>query len=210
MTHIDPSAIAKAAIADLGKPGQTNTCWSNGGNKWPQDAGLPGIDTDSTTEARKRAKAGYHGWSYHEGLSGVRVGDLLDWAGDNVFHTSCVIDIDSQGRIKSIGSGGPTGLVAYQPKSGGYNDPRTFRGYFRPPADDGKKPAPKTGPVKTSKPKTQPVKVVKGKTYTVKSGDWLIRIAQQHHTSVNAIMRLNRDLIKNRDHIEVGWVLKMP
>jgi LysM repeat protein len=46
-------------------------------------------------------------------------------------------------------------------------------------------------------------------TYLVKKGDNLEQIAFDHNTTVEAIMRLN-PRIKNRDHIEIGWVLTLP
>lgn len=211
MTKIPPARIVAAARADLGEPAPENTCWSKGGNKWPQDAGLPGIGTDSTEEARKRAKAGHNGWRYHEGMAGVREGDLLDWAGEKVWHVSIAEDVDDRGHIRSIGAGGPTGRVNFQPQSGGHNPPGTFRGYFRPPEDDGKDVAAKPAHKPPVKADTGTVKVVKGtKRYTVAKDDTLWAIAKKHRTSVNAIMRRNRGVILDRDHIEPGWVLELP
>ena len=45
--------------------------------------------------------------------------------------------------------------------------------------------------------------------YTVKSGDTLWKIAQDNDTTIEAIMACN-PIIKNPNHIEVGWVLKIP
>lgn len=205
MTIIAAVRIAAAARADLGEPSPENTCCSLGMNKWPQDVGLPGIGTNSVTEARQRARAGHNGWSYHDGMDGVRIGDFPDWAGDDIHHVTVVEDIDDGGRIRSIGAGGPTGKVWWQPRTQGYNDRTVFKGYFRAPAE---KPA--TRPVKTTKPRTQPVPVVKGRTYTVQDGDTLWSIARRRKTSVNAILRRNRDVIRSKDHIEVGWVLQLP
>jgi nucleoid-associated protein YgaU len=50
-------------------------------------------------------------------------------------------------------------------------------------------------------------------TYTVKSGDSLSKIAQQHYgdgKKWRAIFEANRDLITNPDLIHPGQVLKIP
>jgi nucleoid-associated protein YgaU len=50
-------------------------------------------------------------------------------------------------------------------------------------------------------------------TYTVKSGDSLSKIAQQHYgdgKKWRAIFEANRDLISNPDLIHPGQVLKIP
>lgn len=46
-------------------------------------------------------------------------------------------------------------------------------------------------------------------TYTVKKGDYLEKIARDHNTTVEKIMKLNPK-IKNPNHIEIGWVLQLP
>ena len=45
--------------------------------------------------------------------------------------------------------------------------------------------------------------------YTVKTGDTLWKIAQKFDTTIEAIMACN-PIIKNADHIEVGWKLTIP
>lgn len=62
----------------------------------------------------------------------MQLGDVLDWAAP-LFHVSVVESFDGAGRIRSIGSGGPTGRVALQPTGGGYNRRSQFRGFARPP-----------------------------------------------------------------------------
>lgn len=50
-------------------------------------------------------------------------------------------------------------------------------------------------------------------TYTVVGGDTLSRIAKRHYgdsTKWPAIFEANRDVIKNPDLIQIGWVLKLP
>ena len=47
------------------------------------------------------------------------------------------------------------------------------------------------------------------KKYIVKTGDTLWDIAQDNGTTIEAIMACN-PIIKNPNHIEVGWVLKIP
>lgn len=46
-------------------------------------------------------------------------------------------------------------------------------------------------------------------TYTVKKGDNLTRIAQNFSTTVDVLMKLN-PFIKNKNNIQVGWVLTLP
>ena len=46
--------------------------------------------------------------------------------------------------------------------------------------------------------------------YTVKSGDSLWSIATRYNTTVSAIHNLNKSMIKDVSHIEVGWVLTIP
>lgn len=187
-------SVAKRAEAHLGESGPTNTCVSNGMNRWPQEAGLGGIDTASVTRARELAKAGHNGWTYHEGMSGVRRGDFVDWAG--IFHVSCVTDVSSAG-IATIGSGGPTGLVARQPRTGGHNPRSAFRGYFRPPA---KRPGPKG--------KTPP----HPGTHRVVDGDTLSAIAESAGVTVAAIVKANPSKVKgpNKDRIYAGDLLVIP
>ena len=46
--------------------------------------------------------------------------------------------------------------------------------------------------------------------YTVKKGDNLTKIAVRFGTTVDEICDLNRDRIKDRDLIQIGWKLVIP
>ena len=49
--------------------------------------------------------------------------------------------------------------------------------------------------------------------YTVKGGDSLSKIAKKHYGDAmkwKAIYEANRDIVKNPDLIQIGWVLKLP
>lgn len=52
--------------------------------------------------------------------------------------------------------------------------------------------------------------MAKTKTHKVVIGDTLSEIAEKHGVSVNDIVKANSKLIKNRDVIQVGWVLTIP
>ncbi|MCC6930566.1 MAG: LysM peptidoglycan-binding domain-containing protein [Gemmatimonadaceae bacterium] len=50
-------------------------------------------------------------------------------------------------------------------------------------------------------------------TYTVVKGDTLSGIAKHHYGDASKwkeIFEANRDVIKNPDRIQIGWVLKLP
>lgn len=203
---VKPADIAAQAIKHLGEASPDNSCVSNGMNRWPVELGLPGIDTASVSEARKLARAGHHGWKYHEGTAGVFVGAFVDWDPDVLgdaadAHVSCVTEVTRAG-IKSVGSGGPTGKVAYQPKSGGFNPADYFIGYFEAPTA-----VPAAAPA-APKPAASSSSA---KTYTVKAGDTLTKIAAAHHTTVPAIVKANPAAAdrKTRDfHItHAGFIL---
>ncbi|MBQ3664007.1 MAG: LysM peptidoglycan-binding domain-containing protein [Clostridia bacterium] len=46
--------------------------------------------------------------------------------------------------------------------------------------------------------------------YTVKKGDNLTVLARRFGTTVDAIYNLNRDKIKDKDLIKIGWKLIIP
>ena len=57
------------------------------------------------------------------------------------------------------------------------------------------------------------VAMAKDVTYTVVGGDTLSKIAKRHYGEASkwhAIFDANRDVIKNPDLIQIGWVLKLP
>ncbi len=50
-------------------------------------------------------------------------------------------------------------------------------------------------------------------TYTIVKGDTLSKIAKRHYgdaTKWKALFEANRDVIKNPDLIQIGWVIKLP
>ena len=47
-------------------------------------------------------------------------------------------------------------------------------------------------------------------TYTVKQGDNLTKIAARFGTTVDEIYNLNRDRIKDKNLIQIGWKLLIP
>jgi len=56
------------------------------------------------------------------------------------------------------------------------------------------------------------IAVAEGATteYTVKGGDSLSKIGKEYGVSWQAIYEANKDVIKNPDLIQPGWVLKIP
>lgn len=52
--------------------------------------------------------------------------------------------------------------------------------------------------------------MAKNKTYAVVKGDTLSEIAQRFNVSVNDIVKANSNLIKNKNVIQIGWVLTIP
>ncbi len=122
--------IAQAAISHVGEPGPPNTCLSNGVQKWAGEAGLPQLGNDTGWVSVYRNAAIAAGLYVH-GLAGVQVGDVLDWALPLDHMTVCTA-VNSKGWVSSVGSGGTSGLVGYQPPSG-YNPPIVYRGYTRLP-----------------------------------------------------------------------------
>ena len=51
---------------------------------------------------------------------------------------------------------------------------------------------------------------VGNKFYTVKQGDNLTKIAARFGTTVDEIYNLNRDRIKDKNLIQIGWKLLIP
>lgn len=189
MATISPERIVEQARTHLGEAGPNDSCVSNGMRRWTRELGLADIGTDSVGEARRLAKAGHNGWRYVAGMHGVVPGNFLDWDPDVLdsptdAHVS-VLESIAHGDFRSIGSGGPSGKVALQPQSGGYNPPDYFRGYFVAPSAQPAAAAP-------AKPAAAPKPASSGRVdYTVKPKDNLTRIAAAHATSVAAILRLN-------------------
>lgn len=189
------SSLADIAQHHIGEPGPTDTCLV-AINRWVQEAGGQPLPTGSVSAAVKLAQQGRNGWTYHEGLDGVQIGDVLRWSADalgrtredpNPEHVSVYVARDRNGNLRSVGSGGPTGKVASQPQGGGFNPPHTFRGYFRPHLAA---PAPAAKPASSS-----PAKDIR-----VASGDTLWGLARTHHTTVAALLRANPRAADGRSH----------
>lgn len=227
MTHVPAGALADQARKHLGEDGPLNTCLSNGPERWAAELGLLPLGTGSVTEARRLARAGHHGWSYHEGTAGLARGHVADWdpkyLGSPDDRHVCVVDEVDGSSWRGIGSGTPSGTVARQPASGGMNPTAVLVGYFVAPTETPAPAAPKPNP----KPKTGAVKVQTGAvktaakptTYTVQTGDYLARIARQHGTSVRALLAANPALPSRRsadfhivraDYIQAGQRIRLP
>lgn len=187
--------LADVAHEHLGESGPNDSCLQ-AVNRWAKEAGGKALPTDSVSAAVQlvSSRGAEYGWTYHEGLDGVQLGDVLRWArahlnpsaaDPNPEHVSVFSKRDSAGGMQSIGSGGPTGKVALQPQSGGFNPPATFRGYFRiqlqPAAPSKPAPAP-------SKPASKPAS---SGTITVAAGETLWALAQRHGTTVGAFLTAN-------------------
>lgn len=232
MTHVPAAALADQARKHLGESGPLNTCLSNGPERWAAELGLLPLGTGSVTEARRLARAGVHGWRYVDGTDGLARGHVADWdpkyLGSPDDRHVCVVDDVDGDRWRGIGSGTPSGKVAPQPASGGTNPRGVLVGYFvaptetPAPAHDPRSSKPKTAPVKTQRPKTEPVKVQRPAdpaVYTVKAGDYLRRIAKDHGTTVQAILRVNPPLPSRRsadfhivraDYVQTGQRIRLP
>lgn len=227
MTHIPAASLADQAEHHLGESGPLNTCWSNGPERWAHELGLPGLGTASVSEARRLAKAGHNGWRYHEGTAGLARGHFGDWDPDVLGRTAadpnpahvCVVDEVRGDAWRGIGSGTPSGKVARQPGSGGFNPRSVLVGYFVAPTEPPAPPAAPAPKPATSSSSSSSTSSGKGSTYTVKGGDYLLRIAAQHKTTVKAILRANPALPSRRsadfhiaraDLIVVGQKIRIP
>lgn len=193
MTHVPAAAIADQARKHLGEDGPVNTCVSNGPERWTRELGLPQLGTASVTEAVRLAKAGHNGYRYHDGTDGLSRGHIGVWTHEalgsgDAEHVSVVDDVEGA-LWKGIGSGTPSHKVARQPQGGGLNPKSVLRGYIIAPTET--EPAAKPAAAKPASPS-------KTSTYTVQPGDYLARIARQHHTSVKAILAANPALPSRR------------
>lgn len=143
--------VINVAKSHLGETSADNTCVSQGPATWLPEAGidLPDItyssdDVNATIgvdEGPKNTRRnvtgfavlaikGAAGYSWHDATE-AQPGDFAIWAPD-YFHVSLVEDVQG-GSIRTIGAGGPTGQVNWQPRGGGYNPPAQFHGVVRPP-----------------------------------------------------------------------------
>lgn len=215
MVHTTATAgkVVAAAQRDLGKPGPINTCVSNGMQRFASEAGAPkltykGRPTASITEARIAGKAGNDGWQYHSGLGGVKPSDFVDWRKPaGIFHVSTVIEVRKSGlgvvlALRTIGSGGPTGKINWQPAAGspaGWNDASYWQGYWR---------APYAAPIKTvAKPAPKPAPTPTASTTKVLRNEGGIAVAARVKIPYPTLQKLNPGV--NMNHLDVGQTLRI-
>lgn len=188
MSSIPTSALADQAREHLGEAGPRNTCLANGPERWTVELGLEPLGTASVTEAIRLAKAGHNGYRYHDGTDGLAPGHIGVWTHDALRSTTdehVTVVVEVQGNLwRGIGSGTPSGKVAWQPAGGGLNPKSVLRGYIVAPT------APKA-PAKPPAVKAPTVSAPRSSDYHVKAGDYLARIARQHGTTVPAILKAN-------------------
>lgn len=136
--------LIDAAKVDLGKPAPTNTCVSKGAYPWATRIGLPypeysdgnGHSSANVSDLVRAAELGLAGWK-KVAVSDARPGDFLIWYTPELgeYHISVFSDL-VDARKRSIGAGGPSGKVAYQPGTGGGNLDSVFSCALRPPFSD--------------------------------------------------------------------------
>jgi hypothetical protein len=95
--------IADIAESHLGEFGPTNTCMSNGLEKWVAEAGVPTLGTSSVSDGIDRARDGRNGWKYHDGTDGLARGHFAVWSHDalgspNLEHVTCVTLVGTTSR----------------------------------------------------------------------------------------------------------------
>jgi LysM repeat protein len=193
VTYVPAVKIAEQALEHLGQAGPLNTCVSNGMRRWTRELGLPDIGTDSVSEAVRLAQNGHAGWRYHDGTDGIAVGNFGVWThtalgSTEKEHVTVVTDI--RGALwRGVGSGTPSGKVARQPQSGGFNPRTVLRGYLIAPTETVAQQAPKP----TVKPAAKPTNAAaaSGDVYVVRRGDTLIKIAGKHGTTWQRILAAN-------------------
>lgn len=189
--------LLAAARKHLGQSGPTNTCMSNGVERWAREAGIAPIDGNaSCSQGSRQAHAGHNGWKVVP-VSQVRLGDVLYWRAFG--HVSVVDEIDHAGNIRSIGSGGPSGRVSYQPAGGGHNAPSNFREVWRPPAP--KKAAAPKPPAKKPAPKPKPT--AGEQSTTARKGEGGIALAARVKVPIDTLKRLNPD-VKDWGDLDLG------
>lgn len=193
MTHIPATRLAAQARRHLDESGPLNTCVSNGPEKWARELGLPTLGTASVTEAVRLAKTGHNGYRYHDGTEGLARGHIGVWThaalGSTTSEHVSVVDEVRGNLWRGIGSGTPSGRVACQPASGGFNPRSVLRGYIIAPTETSGTAHVKP-PVKPPVTNHEPAKPASG-TYTVKRGDTLIKIAARNKTTWQKIMAAN-------------------
>lgn len=195
MTQIPAGRVADQARTHLGERGPINTCVSNGPEEWARELGLPTLGTASVTEYVRLASAGVKGYRYHDGTDGLARGHIGVWThaalGSTTSEHVSVVDEVRGSLWRGIGSGTPSGKVAQQPASGGFNPRAVLRGYVILPTETGGHAHVKP-PVKPVATRPEPAKPATGPdTYTVKRGDTLIKIAARKKTTWQKIMAAN-------------------
>ncbi|AMB58233.1 hypothetical protein [Microterricola viridarii] len=160
----------------LGAPSPLNTCVSQGVAAWAAAAGLPYPDrafsaedvaaalgtnyggpkrtTAHVTAIATAARLGLDGYRWIAAAD-ARPGDWLVWP--DYDHITVLFD-GPEHALRSIGAGGPTGIVNYQPQGGGGNPASYFLGAIRPPfaADPAPAPAPTELPRTSTEEDGQP------------------------------------------------------
>jgi hypothetical protein len=203
VTHVPASLIADRARKHLGEPGPTDSCVSNGLNRWPAEVGLAPIGTASVTEAVRRARAGFNGYRYVEGTAGIARGHFGIWShealGSPDDEHTCVVDEVEGPAWRGIGSGTPSGKVARQPASGGMNPLSVLVGYIVAPTETHVGAAPAPTPRPSAAPTPAPA-ARSGTVYTIRKGDTLIRIAARYRTSWRALAAANPRATDGRSH----------
>jgi hypothetical protein len=135
-----------AAVGDLGDPTKLGYCVQQGAHPWALAAKLPypdysdgnGHSTTNVTDLVEAARKGLAGWKVIPARDALP-GDFLIWP--NYDHITIYVD-NKPGGFRSIGAGGPTGRVAYQPQGGATGNPASyFLCALRPPYTEPVKPS---------------------------------------------------------------------
>lgn len=203
MTTVPYVRHVEVAQSHLDEPAPVNTCVRLGMRAWAHELDLPVIPSDSVSAWEAAARRGEQGWRYVEGTDGIRAGYYGDWAraalqptreDPDPRHVSVVEQLQGD-RWRGIGAGTPSGKVALQPRSGGFNSLDVLRGYFIPPHE---RPS-KTGPVKTQPAaSTTPAATPAVRVHKVVKGDTVWDLARHYKVTQQAILKANPPLPSRR------------